>query len=217
MKSYVITIMDMERSVKAAQRCIDSMPEYNVEMFPAVTPEDDINKICEEEDINLDFFRYDGEKFSRHHRAVAAFLSHYSLWKMCRDTKEEFQIFEHDAVCVNTLPRYINYQGCISLGAPSYGNFKTPQVMGVNPLTSKRYFPGAHAYRLKPKAAILLTGAAQINAGPTDTFLDLNHFPWLEEYYPWPVIARDNFTTIQNSGGCIAKHNWKGGKDYDII
>lgn len=216
MKSYVITIMNMERSVKSAQRCIDSMSEFNVEMFPAITPDNDITKICEEEEINLDFFRNDGEKFSRHHRCVAAFLSHYTLWKLCRDSKEEVQIFEHDAVCVNNLPRHINYQGCISLGAPSYGQFNTPRIMGVNPLTSKRYFPGAHAYRIKPSAATVLCNTAQISAGPTDTFLDLSHFPWLEEYYPWPVVARDDFTTIQNVGGCQAKHNFKEGY-YDIV
>lgn len=217
MKSYVITIMDMPRSVKAAERCIRSMPEFNIEMFPAITPKNDIKKICEQEDIDLDFFRFDGEKFSRHNRCVAAFLSHYSLWKKCLDTKQETQIFEHDAVCVNNIPSFINYNACISLGAPSYGNYQIPQTMGVNTLTSKTYFPGAHAYRLKPNAAEVFVASAKENAGPTDVFLSLMNFPWLQELYPWPVIAKDNFSTIQNSGGCVAKHNWNGGKDYDIL
>jgi len=48
----------------------------------------------------------------------------------------------------------------------------------------------------------------------TDIFLNLDWFPWLQEYYPWPVEARDNFTTIQNQTGCLAKHNY--GEGYDI-
>ena len=37
----------------------------------------------------------------------------------------------------------------------------------------------------------------------------------LGEYYPWPVEARDSFTTIQKKEGCYAKHNY--GETYDII
>ena len=57
---------------------------------------------------------------------------------------------------------------------------------------------------------------AKENSAPTDVFLATTFFPWLEEYYPWPVIAKDDFTTIQNEGGCFAKHNYNKGS-YDII
>ena len=40
MKSYVITIMSEPKSVESAQRCIDSMPEYDIQMFEAITPKD---------------------------------------------------------------------------------------------------------------------------------------------------------------------------------
>lgn len=216
MKSYVITIMDMPESVNAAKKCIQSMPEYDVQMFSAITPKDDPEKLASKYGLNLDFFRFDGEKYSRHHRCISAFMSHYTLWQKCIEDNEEYQIFEHDAVCVGNLPKYINYQGCISLGAPSYGKWKTPQTFGVNPLTSKQYFPGAHAYRMKPSAAKVITAAAEFGSAPTDVYLNLASFPWLEEYYPWPVIARDSFTTIQTVNGCIAKHNYKEGR-YDII
>jgi GR25 family glycosyltransferase involved in LPS biosynthesis len=216
MKSYVITIMDMPKSVESAERCIRSMPDYDIEMFPAITPESEPEKIAESLGINLDFFRYDGEKYSRRHRCISAFLSHYSLWKKCVEENEEYQIFEHDAVAVNNLPKFINYKGCISIGAPSYGKFNTPRVLGVNPLTSKRYFPGAHAYRIKPNAAKLLCEVAADNAAPTDVFLNLSTFDWLEEYYPWPVVAKDSFSTIQNVNGCIAKHGYTEGK-YELL
>ena len=56
---------------------------------------------------------------------------------------------------------------------------------------------------------------AKISPGPTDTFLNLDNFPWLQEYYPWIVEAKDNFTTIQNENGCQAKHNYN--ETYEII
>lgn len=205
MKSYVITIKHNEKSVQAAQRCIDSMPEFNVQMFDAITPKDDPVKIANEYGFPIEGFV---EKYSRYENCLAAFLSHSTLWRMCVEDDEEYQIFEHDAVCTGTLPRYISHRGCISIGAPSYGKFTTPSMLGVNRLTSKRYFPGAHAYRVRPKGARKLLEAAHTHAKPTDVFLNVTLFPWLEEYYPWPVEAKDSFTTIQNTNGCKAKHNF---------
>ena len=212
MKSYVITIMSEPRSVESAQRCIDSMPEYNIEMFPAITPKDNPFKIAEKKGIPIDLFK---EGYSRIENCVSAFLSHYSLWEKCYEEKTEYQIFEHDAVCTNNIPKFIPYQGCISLGAPSYGRFQTPMKIGVGPLTSKRYFPGAHAYRLKPVGAKTLLQRAKTDARPTDIYLNADYFPWLEEYYPWPVVVKESFTTIQRLEGCVAKHGYNGG--YEIL
>lgn len=209
MKSYVITIMDLPESVAAAERCIASMPEFNVQMFPAITPKDNPEKMLKDKGIQRDWFTsMDQGKFSRMHRVISAFMSHYSLWEKCRDSNEEIQIFEHDAVRVGNLPEFINYQGCISLGAPSYGQFETPRQMGVIPLTSKSYFPGAHAYRMKPAAAKIIIEVAREYGAATDVFLSRSWFPWLEEYYPWPVVVKETFSTIQNEGGCVAKHGY---------
>lgn len=215
MKSYVITIESMPESVKSAQRCINSMKEYDVQMFPAITPEDDPIGLAKSEGIRLDRFRDDAKKYSKFERCVSAFLSHHSLWKKCIEDNEEYQIFEHDAVCTGTLPRFINYQRCVSLGAPSYGKFNTPSTLGTSPLSSKPYFPGAHAYRLNPAGARELVMFAKGMAKPTDIYLNIKDFPWLQEYYPWPVEAKDSFSTIQNKGGCLAKHNY--GESYELL
>jgi len=206
MKSYVITVMNIPESVDAAQRCIDSMPQFNIEMSSGYTPNDDPDAIAKEKGINT--ARFDDPRYSRRQRCLSAFLSHRRLWEQCRDTGEEIQVFEHDAVGVGNIPEFLNYQGCISLGAPSYGKFNHPPGIGVNPLTSKRYFPGAHAYRMKPKAARMILDHSREFAAPTDVFLNLDYFPWLEEFYPWPVVAQDSFSTIQNEGGCLAKHGY---------
>ena len=212
MKSYVITIMDMPESVEAADRCIASMPEFNIQKFPAITPMKNRlvpEKLAREKGIDLTWFhQLDGAKYSRMTRCVAAFLSHHTLWEMCVRDNEEYQIFEHDAVRVGNLPQHINYQGCITIGAPSYGKFETPKKLGVQPLTQKKYFGGAHAYRMKPHAAQIIIDGAKHYAAATDVFLSLDFFPWLEEFYPWPVVAKDKFSTIQNAGGCSAKHGY---------
>ena len=59
---------------------------------------------------------------------------------------------------------------------------------------------------------------AETDAGPTDVFLHLDNFSFLQEYYPWVVEAKDSFTTIQNEKGCRAKHMYHvNPKNYKII
>ena len=212
-QAYVITIMDNERSVAAAKRCIESAKTFNIEChhFSAVTPKDNIRQKFKDEDINPS--RFDGQ-YSRLENCMSAFFSHYSTWKKCVELNHEITVFEHDAVVVDRIPDFINFRGCINLGKPSYGKFKTPKKMGVNTLTSKAYFPGAHAYRLTVSGAKALIKHAKDNAEPTDVFLRLENFPWLEEYYPWPVECKDSFSTIQHTKGCLAKHGYN--KDYVI-
>lgn len=216
MKSYIITIFDNEKSVQSAQRCIQSAAhqDVDVEMFKAVTPANTpkLFLYALSQGINPDNFV---ERYSRQENCVAAFLSHFTLWQQAVTQDEEIQIFEHDAIVVGRLPQAVAHSGCLNLGRPSYGKFNRPTTIGVGPLVSKRYFPGAHAYRVTPYGAKRLIAAAQIKAAPTDVFLHLDRFPWLQEYYPWPVEARDTFTTIQKPEGCAAKHNYRDG--YEIL
>ena len=48
-----------------------------------------------------------------------------------------------------------------------------------------------------------------------DLFLNKVDFPWIQEYYPWPIKADDNFTSIQNVAGSVAKHNYN--KDFKVL
>lgn len=213
--NFVITIRDNPLSVTSANRCISSAKQFGIDVayFDAVAPSNtNIQQKMKDEHIPENGFV---EKYSRKENCMAAFLSHYSLWKVAAEKSVEVTIFEHDAVVVNAIPNIIRYQGCINLGAPSYGRFNVPTTLGVGPLVSKPYFPGAHAYRLNPAAAKSLIAAAKQIGRPTDVFLNRETFAWLEEYYPWPVEARDSFTTIQNQVGCLAKHNYSD--KYEII
>lgn len=206
MKSFVITIMHLEDSVKLADRCIASAKKVgiDVEKFPAITPYDDPVEMAAKLKIPTRYFEND---FCRFENAVATYLSHYSLWKKCIELNRPILILEHDAVFVNNLVPII-FNKCISIGKPSYGGFNTPPSMGVNPLSSKPYFPGAHAYILKPSGAYEFVRMSKTHAGPADVYLHAGVFPWLQELYPWPVEVRDSFSTIQVEKGCLAKHNY---------
>ena len=114
-------------------------------------------------------------------------------------------IFEHDAVIVNEIPSSFNFNKVMTISKPSYGKFNIPSFLGSGPLVQKRYFGGAHGYVISPTGAKELLKKAETNAGPTDTFLNLDNFPFLQEHNPWLVVAKDTFTTIQNERGCRAK------------
>lgn len=214
MKSYVITIMDNPESVRVADRCIASAAKYGitVEKFPAVTPDKDPIWYAEKKNIPIKGFE---ESYSRYENCISAFLSHFSLWEKCVKDRTTYMILEHDAVFVNQVNVFMSFNRAINIGQPSYGKARQPMKIGVNPLTSKQYFPGAHAYMIKPAGAAAFIERAYVDAGPTDVFLHKGRFPWLEEYYPWPVQARDTFTTIQNVEGCWSKHGFNN--EYKII
>ena len=214
MKSYVITIMDNTESVRVAERCIRSAAKYGIEVekFPAITPAQDPEYIATNKGIPIDNFK---EVYSRFENCVSAFLSHFTLWEKCVEDNEQYMILEHDAFFVDQVNVFMQYDKAINIGQPSYGKAQRPMKLGVNPLSSKPYFPGAHAYMVKPVGAKAFIQRAFIDASPTDIFLHRKRFPWLQEYYPWPVQARDTFTTIQKVDGCFAKHGFNN--DYKII
>lgn len=214
MKAYVITIMENPESVKSADRCIKTAAKYGIEVekFPAITPDKDPLWYARKKNIPVKGFE---EKYSRFENCVSAFLSHFSLWEKCLKDNTTYMILEHDAYFVDNVNVFMNFDKAISIGKPSYGKARRPMKLGVNNLTSKPYFPGAHAYMIKPTGASAFIKQAYIDAGPTDVFLHVMRFPWLQEYYPWPVEARDTFTTIQKTEGCLAKHSYND--KYRII
>ena len=213
MKMYVITIMENDRSVQVADRCVKSglVFGHKIIKHKAYSPTNcDVLQELEKHKLNPIGFQ---EKYSRHQSCIAGFLSHYSLWRKCVKMKEPIVIFEHDAVLVGDVPQMQMFD-ILNLGKPSYGKFNTPLFLGYGSLVSKPYFPGAHAYRITPRGAQQLIDEAVFSAGPTDVYIHSNKFT-LGEYYPWPAEAKDSFTTIQKTEGCLAKHNY--GESYEII
>ena len=216
MKAFVITVKDNEHSEAAADRCIKSAARYDleVEKYYGYNHNDDVIKIAQDEGIiSIDRFRTN--EYSRMPNVLAAFLSHRSLWKKCNIEEKPIIIFEHDAVVVDMVPVNAPFKHVMSIGKPSYGKYNTPMILGIGPLKSKPYFPGAHAYMVRPSGANMLLKTASQKAEPTDIFLNMYNFPWLQEYYPWPVETIDTFSTIQYVYGTYAKHGYN--ENYKIV
>ena len=207
MKSFVITIEQNQESLTAAKRCIQSANRSGLDcvMHKAITPSDGPETIAESLGIPTTNFK---NVYSRYENCLSAFLSHHSLWSLCVTLNEPIIIFEHDAVVISDVPTAAPFNKVMNIGKPSYGKFNTATSIGVSNLFSKPYFPGAHAYMIKPIGAKELIEKAKTHAMPTDVFLHKDTFPWLQEYFPWPVNCWDNFSTIQAERGCLAKHDY---------
>ena len=214
MKAFVITIKDHARSEASANRCIKSGLKngITIEKFYAVTPKDKPKKMFKEKGYPLENFT---EQFSKSENTTATFLSHLSLWQKSVDLNENVVIFEHDAVIYDIVPAEVNFDGCMTFSKPSYGKWVQPMHIGPGPLVQKSYFGGAHGYVVSPSGAKKLIEKAKTNAGPADIYLNINIFPWIQEYYPWACEARDSFSTIQRERGCLAKHNYN--EAYELI
>ena len=213
MRAYVITIADNPKSQQVANRCVESGKKVGLTIakFRGFTPKDDLSSVLTMEGINTSGFH---SEYSNYANVVAAFLGHYHLWKLSVAMNEIIFIFEHDAVITGDLPS-MTFDKVVNMGKPSYGNYNTPTILGIQPLVHKPYFGGAHAYMVAPEGAKLLIEKAKTDAGPTDVFLNVHNFPWLQEYYPWIAEAQDSFTTIQKEKGCLAKHNYN--ENYEIL
>lgn len=212
--------MDLPESVELAKRTIKSAltkSNLTVNHYSAVTPKDNPKFSLELSNVNTEGFVLDTG--SRPNNVLAAFHSHYNIWQEASvaHPSDIFIIFEHDAVVLDQIPYNTPFKQAMTIGAPSYGKFQSPKSLGINPLTSKKYFPGAHAYMIRPSAARAFIEQSRKIALATDIFLNQDYFPFLEEYYPWPVIAKDTFSTIQNISGCVAKHSYNKGNGYEII
>jgi hypothetical protein len=216
MKSYVICIQSNKHSVEAAERCIESGKKfgYTIEKHNAYCPDDDPHKIFEEEGLPVSEFKIDA-RFSRLEPCMCGFLSHRSLWIKAFKENQQILILEHDAIFTDKIPLNVGFDGVLSFGRPSYGQYRKAKKPGVYKMFSKvgGYMPGAHAYVVSPRGARKLLHRASEKPGPTDLFLNKHDFPFICEYYPWPVMADDKVSTIQHDIGCIAKHNYKKGID----
>lgn len=209
MKSFVITITSFTGSVDLAKRCIDSSKKYSgpeVIIFPAITPKDSPAEIMANESLSISGFI--GNRYSRFENAVSCFLSHYFLWKYCIELDEPILILEHDAVFTTKIDwASIKFDKIINVGKPSFGKFRIQNRPGIYPLFSKKYFPGGHAYMIKPSGAKeIIQDARKYGPAPTDVFLDSSRFSWLQEYYPWPIEVQESFSTVQLETGSKAKH-----------
>ena len=191
--------------MEAAQRCVETLDRYGVEyeFLPAVVPSDAIVADAMNDPVFMKGFETN-LKWSRIPQAVSAHLSHRRIWNDVAQSSSPVLILEHDAILTGPIPD-VEWGPVTNVGKPSYGKFRTSKRKGVQPLFSKRYFPGAHGYVVTPEGGIRLSNDRV--GGSPDTYLHISRFPWLAEYTPWFVDVIDTFSSIQMESGTMAKHN----------
>jgi len=201
MRVQVIAI-DHPVSTPLVDRCVESGARFGVEVavYQGVMPHDNPRHIFQKNGIPTD--RFVRNTMAKPDHCMACFLSHRTLWQRCVRDDEPTLILEHDAVFTAEIPQ-LGDALVVNLGHPSYVPFTTPPT-GLGPLVSRPAFPGAHAYFVSPLGARKLL-AKERQAKNPDMFLSVERFPFLQEYYPWPVVAEDSVSTTQLERGCQAR------------
>lgn len=214
MKAYIVTLFNVPQSVAAADRCLDSAKQFGLDASQRSGCWR-THALAEMYECGLRLGKFD-EKWSNTDAVVGNFMAQHALWKHVMQTTPAV-IMEHDAVVVAPIPENLDAD-LVTLGKPSFGVIKEAPMMGLQPVFSTRdKIPGAHGYYLTPAgAAMLLEAAERDGVYPVDKFINPMRFPWIREYYPWPIEAHDTFTTIQKEKGCLSKHNYKPG-EYQIL
>ncbi len=202
LKTFIITISSNKDSYFSTQQAIESAKKVgykeNIEIFEAVLP----NQWFKILPWKNDFLKYD-----KPDNVAACFASHYLLWQKCIELNEPILILEHDVIFKSNIPD-IDFNMCVTLGRPSY---LLPYRLeynetknGLQPLTQK-HFIGHHAYSLKPEAAKIFCKDVETSVKTgrllcaNDVWMDKSNYNFLQEYRPFPIIADNDFSTIQKA------------------
>ena len=198
MKPFVITIKNHKDSEKLSNRCIETgknIGKVDVNVFEASTPKDKPFEVFKDMNISI------GPKMRKnpHKRCIesqcACFLSHYRLWQKSLESNENILILEHDSVFTDVLPS-ITFKYLVNLAKPFYAieRYKRPNP-GLQSFCNVKLH-GTHGYAVTPSGAAKIINHVKIH-GVVDAVDNFLNFSWMEEYYPWPIEANSNFSTIQ--------------------
>lgn len=206
MKAFVITLSNNKDSVKSAEQTRQSAKQVGfkepIQHFEGILPHQ-WRSILPEKNSNFSLMDpKTGAQFGKPDNIGACFASHYLLWRKCIELNEPILILEHDAIFVDNIPD-IEFNMCVNFGRPShvrpfeiiYKDLKE----GLHSLIQLNYY-GHHAYAIKPQAAKCFVEDVQTRELiANDMFLDREHYPWLQDYRPYPIIADTDFSTTQTA------------------
>jgi len=198
MKPFVITIKNHEDSEKLSNRCVETgknIGKVEVNVFEASSPKDKPFEVFKDMNISVGPKMYENSQRRCIESQCACFLSHYRLWEKSLELNENILVLEHDSVFTGVIPD-INFKYLVNLAKPFYGmkRYKMPSP-GLQSYRNNKLF-GTHGYAISPAGAKRLIEHVKKHGvtAAVDNFLT---FRWMEEYYPWPIEANSNFSTIQ--------------------
>ena len=127
--NYVITVEDIPQSVQYAERCIESAAKHGltVKKFSAITPRNtQLREMLDDEGISAEGFI---ERYSRLDNCVAAFLSHYSLWKLAATSNTPTTIFDSVSLAMSRVFDSLFFKA-LQTTVMSLGSFDSNASMG---------------------------------------------------------------------------------------
>lgn len=126
---------------------------------------------------------------------AGCFASHYLLWKRCIELDEIIGIFEYDARQVRVMPKHLEFENLLHLGAWHpireednavliNGGRGIHDYTGYNRWGFKNVMMGMQSYLLKPHAAKILVEMAKEKGWlPCDRFVSTDIVPMQKQTY----------------------------------
>lgn len=208
MKVKIITL-NTEDSQKSSSVCDESSKkvgnDFELEKFEAVTPDKVVGHFLK---LKIKWnYPFNGEQYldiqtglmkkgyatKDPKKRMACFLSHYSLWKECLNSMEDYVILEDDAIFIDKLDTDViesSDRSIISLNRPQpgatpkaidYANKIYAESNGQTSVVNVPYLfdrqvpaglPGNSAYYIKPSGAKkLLRLVSEFGAWPNDAIM----------------------------------------------
>ncbi len=195
-RAYCIAVLSLPQSVESAQRCVESAKKFGVEVkvFEATTKPDAPKQLQE---FSLKW-TWKKEIKSDLHAVWGCFLSHFRLWRKCMELNEPILVLEHDAIFTANIPDF-HFDSVLNLGKPSWGKNKAKGKSGLGILSTKKLY-GTHGYLVSPTGAKKMIEFAQENGiSPADEYMNRRSFPFIQEWHPHPIFAKDEFSSIQKT------------------
>lgn len=205
MRTFVITLKELEFSKQMAERCRKTAKEVGykpeIETFWGVFADDWVDVLPKTANCPMYRMGLQGSE-----TVAGCFASHYLLWKKCIELNEPIVVLEHDARFLRPIPEELEFDKFVTFAYPSFFRamdctFIEPQD-GLHPMRDDIPW-GHHAYAISPEAAKIFCD--DVEGGKrlvlrNDLFTHKKFYPWMQEYYPWAVTADQQYSTISMEG-----------------
>ncbi len=202
-KKFIITLVNLPQSLKAAERCIESAKQHGehhgLEIFPAVS-KFEAHDFFIRHGFTWFHTDYNFDKGKDPLPEMGCFASHYLLWQRCIDFDEPIIILEHDAEFRSPIPP-LRFKHAILLSRPSFttGNYRYKDIRCPRPreiFYPMKVLAAAHCYAISPSGARILVDAADRELIlPADSFINKDRLDILY-YHPYLADFSYDFSTI---------------------
>lgn len=149
--------------------CVRSLEQHgwSYEIFPAV----DGSKVTALSWRTIGVVMSELGKMPQRPGAQGCWLSHFALWKRCRELDKPIVIMEHDALATGSWPKDLDIETQL-IKLYSTAECKVNPAFGI-------WSKGAHAYTLTPEqASVLINDAQSRGAQAVDKHLGTTVLPW---------------------------------------